>query len=723
MSKYQEIIYGSGLVYGEASKVAFSAEPVEAVAISHSAIQVTWAKPINTELASYVGFRIVRNQDAFPENEEDGAILYEFYTRSAGVIDRTSFIDGEEQISGLANAPLVSGRFAYYRAWILLDATGEWVRAGDAYTLLPSPHYSGTGPDTVVSEWSTEFGEVGDATLGNQNLTTTHDRMMSLIPRVYLSANQGPLDAIREYDPAVDDAGPSDNVLLNQFLKGFSLTADEFLDYAEFITPDISGRNTAPNILKLQSHQLNLSFDTAGISRTQKKMVREAIYTYRRKGTLSGLQTAIEALTGYDVVLTESPNLMLSPQDSTFYRGTGFWNAETGTTIKASIGVHSVPTSTYAIDTDWCAEVDVTTSGSISNGILSPITRGIPVKAGTEYEFDFWANLASYSSGKKVTPSIYWFDKSGKQIGSPSVGTQDTLANIGFSIHTLRATAPAKAVYAGVRISFDGTATYLIDMVSFKENTYDTSFYEARGVHIKLNPKKTNYLMDPSFEGDLSSWTIHAASYSAVSLVSGGVYDGPMGARAGLKKLRAVTNSSGFSVITVLDPIDPYPGMTPAMGEKFYTFSFYAKASADYGVNIAVQTNSQITQKHVTFTPEWQRFYVTTYAADAGELTLWANIVGAHTSGVTVEIDSAQLEASYYPTDYFDGSLTLSGGAWNLGTLGADAHAAASFYYPGINTKMTRLANEIEKYLPINTPYFVEYIHNDGGITPPKGIS
>lgn len=723
MAKYQELIYGSGIVYGEASRVSFSAEPVSAVALSHSTIQVTWAKPANTSEASYVGFRVVRNQDAFPETEEDGVILYEFYTTTSQVINSTSFIDGEDETAGIAEAPLVSGRFAYYRTWILLDENGEWVRAGDAFTLLPSPHYSGTGPDTVSSQWSSEFEEVTDVTIGNQSSTTTHDRMISLIPRVYLSANQGPLDAIREYDPNVDDAGPTDNVLLNQFLKGFSLTADEFLNYAEFISPDISGRNTAPNILQLQSHQLNLSFDTSGISRTQKKLVREAMYIYRRKGTTAGLQTAVEAITGYDVTLADTRNLMLSPQDGTFYQGLGFWNAGTGCTIalvKAvedgpDVGTPVLADVPNAIDFEYCAAVEVASAdATIYNGFTSPITRGIPVSGSTDYALSFYANFnESTSLLATATPTISWFDRKGNLISRTTV-TNSTSAENAWVRFDMSATSPSSAVYAGISVSFSVVGTWYVDMFQFEAAEAATDFYEARGVDITLNPKKTNYLKDPSFEGDLTNWTFDNGTTEAVSLISGGVYDGPIGARAGLKKLIFESESTGDCTISTSVG-------SPLPWDRFYTFSFYAKADEAVTATVTLSdSNEDETSKDIALTTSWKRFFVTHYykrpTVSSG---ITATILGTGWEGAIIQMDAAQLEESYYPTDYFDGALTNSGGAW-VGT----ANDSRSVYFPGISTKLTRLANEIEKYLPINTPYRVLYTRNDSSVlTPPKGIS
>jgi hypothetical protein len=722
MPKYSEFQYGRGELYGQASRVAFSAEPVTAVAVSHSKIRVNWTSPLSTDEVDYVGFRVVRNQDAFPETEEDGVIIYEIY---GGLVDTIEFEDGADETAGFVEAPLVSGRFTYYRTWILLAGDGDWAPAGDAYTLLPSPHASGTGPVTVGSEWSSEYDEVGDVTLGNQNLTTTHDRMMGLIPRVYLSKNQGPMDAIQDYNALVDASGGTDNSLLNQFLKGFSLTADEFLNYADFIAPDVSGRNTEPNILALQSHQLNLTFDTAGISRTQKKMVREAMYTYRRKGTMNGLQTAVESITGYDVNLIASRNLLLSPQDSTFYKGIGFWQADSGATITAS-NRFTTPNfedvGSGAIDSTWSGKVVTSaTNRKVYNGYTSPITRGVPVVAGQEYALSFWANFTDDPGVGTATavPSIRWFDRKGQVLETVTAETGFDDAEGNWVRATYTQTAPENAVYAGISVTLSVVGTWYLDMFKFEQvdealgQTFD--FEEARGVKVFLLPKKTNYIEDPSFEGDLSSWTFDNGTETAVNITVGGVYDGPIGARSGAKKLNFVSEATGDCTISTEIG-------APLPFDRFYTFSFYAKADEDVTATITLlDSNEEETSKEIALTDAWQRFFVTHYYKKPTYFSqLTATILGTDWAGATIEIDCAQLEESYYPTDYFDGSLTLSGGAW----MEPSPNASRSCFYPARNTRLTRLANEIEKYLPINTPYQVQMFQNDGdNLVTPRGIS
>jgi hypothetical protein len=730
MPKYQELIYGTGVTYGQASRIAFNAEPLVATAISHSAIQLTWAKPQNTLEDSYVGFRIVRNQDAYPETEEDGAILYEFYSRDSEIVDRDSFIDGVTEPARTTATPLVSGRFAYYRAWILLDENGAWVRAGDTYTILPSDHSSTTGAATVATYFDEETGEtVFDETIGSQVMQSTHERLMNYLPRVLTNTTNSAVDEIeRTYDSSAsgDVSGAIQNSLISQFLSGFSLTLDEIMNLAEFTNPELSGKNTDPTILSLQSQQYGLAPELYGVSKTQKRLVREALYMYRRKGTMAGLQTYVESATGYDASITVSPNLMLSSADSTFFESTGSWVAETGCSIAAQYKYTTPSAVTTAIDNTWCAAVTFSaTTASVSLGTGSSNLLGIPVTAGSIYTLSFYVKKADGISGTNtVTPSVVWYDRKGKMIGVPAAASSASAIGDNWARVSVTKTAPAKAVYAGLILNLTravGTLNIpaiLLDEMQFEKAGSATAFKEARGVTIFLNPKKTNYLSDPSFEGDLSSWTFDATSQSAVTLVSGGIYNGPIGARAGLKKLRLVSKSVGNS--SILQTVAGLPR------GKFYTLSLYAKSSATVSGNLSLSdldaTSTSVSNLAVTLTTEWKRFEITHFEPVVGSdatNSLRAKLDG-NFAGATLEIDCVQLEPSYYATDYFDGSLTDAGAAWS-GT--ANAASSVSYLYPNLNAKLVRLSQELPEFLPLNTPYEVDLYQNSGGMVPPSGIS
>jgi hypothetical protein len=87
-------------------------------------------------------------------------------------------------------------------------------------------------------------------------------------------------------------------------------------------------------------------------------------------------------------------------------------------------------------------------------------------------------------------------------------------------------------------------------------------------------------------------------------------------------------------------------------------------------------------------------------------------IAGA-TTGNTVYFDRAMVEDSFIATDYFDGNLPAQYGAvWE-----SLPNASTSHLYPNLAVKVTRLRQELEKYLPMNTSFLIEY--HGGGIAKP----
>lgn len=736
MPKYKEIIYGTGETYGQSSRIAFNAEPLVATAVSHSRIRLTWAKPQNSEESAYVGFRIVRNQDAYPETEEDGAILYEFYSKTGEIVDLDSFTDGLTPPSRASVTPLVNGRFVYYRAWILIDENGAWVRAGDTYTILPSDHSSTTSANTVQTYYDETTDEIViDENMGVLPLQSTHDRLMNYIPRVFTNTTNSAVDEIENnYDSSAngDASGANRNSLISRFLSGFSLTLDEIMNLAEFTNPELSGRNTDPTILTLQSQQYGLAPELYGVSKTQKRLVREALYMYRRKGTMAGLQTYVESATGFDAVITDSPNLMLSAADSTFYQSTGAWVSETGCTISAQYKYTTPSAVTTAIDNSWCGAVTFSaTAASLSLGNGSSTLLGIPVTAGSIYTLSFYARKADVSGTvvtgtNTVKPAVVWYDRKGKMIGVPQAASAASSIGDNWARISVTKTAPATAVYAGLILNLTRTTgtlnipAILIDEMQFEKALSASDFKEARGVDIFLNPKKTNFVLNPSFEEDIDNgaWSITAEDYETTPIVVSGVYEGPIGARSGLKKL-IVTSSDGSN--TEVKSVN-----NGLVRGKHYTFSIYAKSDAEVSGAIEIRSSDTGTGKFIstpiTITDEWQRFETTYFFPTEGSDTtnqLICKVIGDF-EGAVLEFDCAQLEASYFATDYFDGSLTDSGAAWSDEE---DTGLSMSYLYPNLDAKLVRLTEELPEFIPFNTPYQVRLYQNAGGMVPPSGIS
>lgn len=737
MAKYGGFVY-RGSYYGEIPRLPFSVEPFKAIAVDYDKVYLYWGPP----QGEVNGLRLVRNQDGYGEWPEDGVVLFE-RTNETGDFGDTFYIDGEDNFvdENLDNdIPLVPGRFTYYRMWVRRTSTNLWSIADDIVVVLPKQH--------------------GTITPDGQTLKTTHENFMDLLPRVYTSKSQSPLDAV---DTESD---------LYRFLQGFSFTLDEMLTLADLLIPDFSGRSTNPQLLSLQVNQYGITPASDDVILRQKRMVREALYMYSRKGTSAALSTLIEALTGFSPTIEQSPNLFLSNQDSTFNNSLGYWKP-LGDCVLSSTNSILVPSGEdFQIDNEFCAKVVTSSINSrIVNGLDKPVTRGIPVVSGTSYRFSFFAQRTA-ATGMTVVPQITWHNGSGDVIstveGTPATTTvswanygvtavapgtnvdiinytvtsnvvtlttsgNHTIPNgsvislIGMGIpfdgkHTISATTASsisfplvtgnvsitdtvavvsteKAVYATVGVKFNNVSTVYLDMMQFAQSSV-TDYYEARSVQVFLSPSKSNFVNDPSFSAITTDWTIAGGTeaypastlpymYAGDSMLA--LTTGP----SGLARAYANTNTGGMPV------------------GKFYTFSVYCQVpsglenvylriTAVDSVNTSIVKNSTPVEVNST----WTRLSVTTYVpanfvSDSLYFTLEARIDSSN--GLVVNFDAAQLEPTYAATDYIDGSFpTEYGLVWEGLTNDSPSHL-----YKNKQAKVIRIIQELENFLPSNTPYVV----------------
>ena len=635
MAVYKSVLYNEAK-YGAQSRLSFSVEPISAVALDYAQVKISWNLPVG----GYTGFRLVRSQDGFPETAEDGIILYEQFgiNSSGGVASKSSFIDGVDTTSHYYSS-LVEGKYAYYRVWLLrtseIDSVSSvWYEAGDAYTLIPSQH-----PTTDVD--GTSF-------------LTTHDKIMGLLPRVYTSTSQSPLD---EVDPSSD---------LFKYLKGFSFTIDELLTFADNLIPENTGKTLNPSLLFLKAYELGVTQEPGIATKNQKRVIREAIYNYQHKGTLAGVRTFAESLTGYNCEIQISPNLFLNVENSTFYKGVGYWISEGDVAITLEDAV--IPTSeNNSIDTAYCAKVVVGTAGaSVSNGADYPVTRGIPVTAGGSYTLSYYAKTASGTADH--TPSISWYDYKGTLIRTDTAGAATT-ASTTWGQASLTKTAPGysspvttakltsnvvtlgvsdqhtfvtgdsviisgvgspfdgtvslsgtttstisyavtnadipidyvygtanknetDAVYASVNVSFGSATTYYLDMFQLSSSSV-TDYSEARAVNIYLSPTKYNHIKNPSFEYDSS---ITGTGWAVTP--SGGV-SLPANTSGGsyIGPYGVLTGSKLLQLVTNTGSVSSVVATTDktlkATGET-YCFSIYGKATSgshDYSLSLSAVTD------------------------------------------------------------------------------------------------------------------------------------
>jgi hypothetical protein len=743
MGLYNIATYGVDK-YGEAPRLAFSVAPFTATAIpgvpdeEYQTVQLNWAAPEG----DISRIRLLRSQDGYPETEEDGLIIWS-WTEESALPRIEEFVDSPSTTS----IPLISGRYAYYRIWIFRESTRTWLIAGDALAIVPSPH------DSSIDDGTT--------------LVSTHDKFMDALPRVFTGVNQSPLDVLDRTSP------------LYKFLKGFSFTLDEIMTLADNILPEESGASINPNLIVLKALNLGLEPEAYIATKNQKRLVREAVYMYTNKGTKAAIETYAESLTGFAPTVTSSPNLLLSIQDSSFYKGLGNWTVVGDATLALEQTVVPVDegAAPLAVDYSYTAKFTAAAANaSIRNGTASPRTLGVPIQAETEYTLQAQV-LTTVELGNTLTPTIFWYDYLGASLGT-STGTAIPVTEDTWTKVVYTATAPVDAAYAGLDMQLATAGVSYFDMVQLAESSAG-DYYEARAIDIFLAPKKTNEILNPAFDpAGAASWSIVAQDYEYITPTTLG------GGQFGTHMLRVDGTDAGLTSISTDSGV--------VESGKYYTFSIYARMEGivvldgqivnnvatftldsappwsvgqivtvgffegrnEVGVaspsvfdgsweilsidgtsisveiiseDVALQTASEfaricrpetmtlrlnsydalaeageeiadVHEATYAFNGQWVRYSVTGYISSSSNPIYLQASVYSDTQGCVMDFDGAQLEASYTPTDYFDGASPLSYGAVWEGT----EYASRSHIYPNKAIKTTRLAETILDWVPIN---------------------
>lgn len=370
-----------GDVYGDSPRLEYSAEPFTATAISYTTSILDW----KTAAGDYSEIRLVRSNDGYPETQEDGVIVWEWNTLSN--LDKiTTIVDGTDELY-----PLVSGRFVYYRIWLKIF-DGSWIVAADATCLVPLRHAT-LAPDGT-------------------ELVSTQNKLLDVLPRVYTTATQSPIDEVDPESP------------LANFLGAFAFELDRIQTYADLLLPLESGRLTSPEILMLQSLQLGLPIEPYLATKQQRRLAREALYIYQNKGTRKAIEDFVESLTGFAPTVTPSPNLIVTAQDSSFTNGVGFWRPVGDCVLSVENSVPGVPPTIepFVADYRYTAKVVVNEIDSkIVSGTDKPKTQATPVVSGTPYTFSGYGKSASGDMGVYAYAIWYGYEGEIVRIDPPKI--------------------------------------------------------------------------------------------------------------------------------------------------------------------------------------------------------------------------------------------------------------------------------------------------------------
>lgn len=629
MAKYGNVVYG-GAKYGVTPKLAYSVEPMAITVLDFIKIQVEWQFPTG----DFTKIKLVRNQFGFPENSEDGLTIWE-EAATEGTVSRSFFVDGEDNPD---QTPIVNGRQVYYTMFLFTDAK-IWVNAGQITDLMPLDH-------------------------------GVHKKIMDIIPKVFTSDIQSPLGV-------TDEASA-----LYNFMGGVAFTHEQFLSQLDVLRPQRSSEGIAFSTLEQNSFSVGLVPEPALPVKNQKRLIREALYMYSHKGMKSGIDTYAESLTGFAPTTTLSTNLLLSVQDSTFYNSIGNW---TKTNAVLTSSTEQVPaTGTNVIDNVYTGKLVASSSGAMQLGNTAPITRGVPVLPSTEYTVS--CKLKSPSSAGNITLSVKFYDKDATITGTTQSATA-VAANNTWQSASKTFTTPADASYVSIQIAYSAAGTYYLDQVCLQLGAA-VAYDEARAISVFLDSSKINYIKNPSFEVDASTWTSTGATFTQNAAVPTDGYSG--------------TYSGQFVVATTGNIKTNYN--IPVTAGKYYTLSFYVSSSNSVKVTGTIEffdaSNNLLEDfaSEFTITSSFSRVNLTALT-DSGSEVSYAKVKIAFNHAGTYRVDLVQFEKSQTATEYFDGSLPSDYGAVWEGT----DHASYTHMYPNKPLKIPRLGKTLNDWVVPNT--------------------
>ena len=766
MARYSAFKYGTNIKYGTSTDVAYSVAPFDAVTLSHNEVFLTWKEPLNpaTGTGRFARFRIVRNQTDVPETPEDGVILVDVSsTFSAGQKyaidgygsgDKDVYYESDQSNTKTAtylnpSKPLIQGRLTYYAAWIMeVDTATDartWSLVGVVDTLVAKDH------STVLGNTD----DTPDSPNPNRTRTrTTHEKVIDLLPRVFTSSTESPMDTVTT---------GSD---LDLFLQGFSYTLDELMTYTDMLLPDHTAANFTPQLLSTRSYDYNISPNNSDFTAAQRRLVREARYVASHRGTKLGAETAIEATVGYNAEISESPNILLSNQDSSFRGGVGNWQVLGNATIAATRSVlppqktfaasaisNSGGTITYTCSNNLVAGEVVTITGATSAGYnLTNAT----VASATSSQFTVTSAGTGSTSGALVTHVANSADlaacldfaycakvtvtAAGARIinglnnpvtqGTPvTAGATYTLSYYAKDDNTGTTTVSILWYdYAGTLIStsVDTGQSFTAGWVKYSFNATAPANAVYAAIDIKFSAA-ANYYFD-NFQLALSTTTTFNEARGVVIILSP-------------KKINFVNNpgfevnTTGWTATSSSLEVDSPAGLLSGVPTAQCMQATINNSSKVISTSTSSGIASVSPGKHYTFS---------IYVKAATGTPAIKLALSAASSGLTTLTNEVSATAStewgrysvtlYIPTEYTSPTVTftLSGPATdtvvrvdsaqledkylesdyfdgsNTDCVWETPHNSPSYYYPNKDLVLARLYMDIKNYLPINTPYIVK---------------
>jgi phage tail-like protein len=725
MTTYGNGLYG-GIVYGgvNSSLVQLKVEYFSAKPYAHNAIRLEWASPSATLWSQLI---IVRNSLGIPTTPDDGDLIFSLTSPTTNY-----FIDDSTLLG--------SGKFYYYSIF-LLDNLSVWRNSGSAvglstkdygssekmYEYLPSPYKTSSGAPLDVEGDNSDlkaflktFGFTYDQFKTYvDNATNRYDTSNLhgfLVPNLlnqmgfayenelgiqqgrrlikYSSSiyrKKGTTAGIKTFVSAFTGFNCSipafKNMLLTTDAGSFEAGIDGWRAASGASISSISGSTETPSVTAHSGAKMLKAQRTAGTQGSIEFTCGTSV-----KKVFINAQTPIQA-SGSSVTLKTSTNHGFSVGDIIEIAGlvpSGYNGSYTVSSINGP------DQFTYTNATTG----NITTGGMISRDLFDAKTIGVPVVPNTSYIFSIYSRAKT--NARLVSLLVYWYDERGRLISSGSPGNTNNDPNSWTRLSSASVTAPAYAAYAVPSVTVNSAnagEVHYFDSAQFEVDISGiTSYVSPRIIDIYLEPNRTNEILNPSFEVNVSDWGVTNLSLTRVS----------GGAITGSSWFGRAQASSASSTLTQSTSVLVTPGVEN-------TLSAYLKTSNTAGVTLTIEwlTSSNTSISTVTkiissIASTWTRY---DFSAIAPSNAAKANVsfVFAGAASDEYDIDAVMFERSSYLNPYFDGYtgyLLMDDVRWDGGTVGK-----RSMYYRNRASSVIRLKAVIEDYLPIWSTYAV-YVAN-----------
>ena len=655
MARYGIFRYGTD-AYGVTARTA-STSAMFAQVIDYGTVRLT----VYADSRLDSRYALVRTKNGAAEEPSSGI------TVRTGTVTSPEFvvIDGPDNLSDtdiINNVDVPVGP-VYYTLFVF-DGGGNWYKDAATYTVVPRNR------DSVRM-------------------------MIQMLPRVFTTASQDPLDQ------------PDETGELFRFLKGFAVSVDEAQTYIDRVLP-VAARSRATVAGLHDAHCRSVGMPVEyilGLASTS-RLFRDAGVAYQNKGKVSGVRYFAEALTGWSVDVRESPNRLLSVDDSSFEAGLGIWDASEGTLTWVGSGEEvTAPESEYDLERDPLGAAGVARlalSGSTARmdmvvqpavGAVAPSTGrvtytrlgAIPVFPGEDVYASFYAQA---SDDADVTPIVTWLDESGAQAGSEDRGSAAPVSGTWQRVkQTFTVPSEGRFMLLSLEAEGDtGTAVY-VDKIQVADT--DTHYHEPQSVDLVCHPARVNLLTRPTTD-DPILWSAETGT------IEFDLEDSYLGTYCLLG--------------TATGEVDVRSERVPALAGSILSASAYVKSDQPATLDVVFYDEkgsvtpgpefnadtAEITDvgipRETLGTGQWEpvqvRFLTPPDAVEAA-----VRVVGTD----SVRLDAVIMERTDRQQFYFDSIVADASGEDALAVV--DGDRTYSVLYPGRLPKASRLNSTLQHYL------------------------